>query len=202
LHHITDFRERAVVEECAGILELPQRQDAELEGIAIFEGNLLPPFVVEVRIISREPAQRLERVVANPDVEEILFDKLTDPGDVRVVGLLVEHRSAVAGVATCAAIRRGCEKEPGSLPLVFREGAVFAGQESVPGRVSGDDGSQESRCRPQDSLVVDEDIGVMHGIGLRCLFGDPAQENLTLLLPDAHQMLTKEAAVCRTIGLS
>jgi hypothetical protein len=47
------------VKECAGILELPQRQDAELEGIAIFEGNLLPTFVMEIRIISREPAQRL-----------------------------------------------------------------------------------------------------------------------------------------------
>ena len=59
--------------------------------------------------ISREALriQRLERVVADPDVEEVLFDELTDSGDVGVVDLLVEHRSAVAGVATGAALCRG-----------------------------------------------------------------------------------------------
>jgi hypothetical protein len=41
--------------------------------------------IVEVRIISRQPVQGLDRVVADPDVDEVLFDELADPGDVRVV---------------------------------------------------------------------------------------------------------------------
>jgi hypothetical protein len=37
--------------------------------------------IVEVRIFSRQPVQGLERVVADPDIDEVLFNELTDPGD-------------------------------------------------------------------------------------------------------------------------
>jgi hypothetical protein len=57
------------------------------------------PIVVVIRIISRQPVQGLKRVVANPDVDEVLFHGLTDPGNVLVVVLHVEHGSAVAGEA-------------------------------------------------------------------------------------------------------
>src|SRR5689334_18004441 len=100
---------------------------------------------MEVRIVSCQPSQRLERVVANPHVMEVLFDQCTDSGEVRVVELLIEHRSTVTGVAARAALGSGGKEEFGSTPLVGSEGAIVAGQESVPGRVPGDRRSQKCR---------------------------------------------------------
>src|SRR5262249_36527978 len=73
--------------------------------------------------------------------------------------------SAVAAEATCAAIRRGREEELGSPPLADREGAVFAGQEAVEGRVPGDHRAQEGRLRPELGLVIYEERHVLHGVG-------------------------------------
>ena len=102
-HHVLHARERAVVEEESGVLELPQRQHAELEGVAVADRDFPPAVIAEVGIVSRRAIQGLERVVGEPEVVEVLFHELTDAGHVGVVHLLVEHRTAVAGVATRAA---------------------------------------------------------------------------------------------------
>jgi hypothetical protein len=56
-----------------------------LKASALLKVISAPSLIVEVRIISRQPVQGLDRVVADPDVDEVLFDELADPGDVRVV---------------------------------------------------------------------------------------------------------------------
>src|SRR5580765_7754293 len=134
LHHIPDLRERAVVEEGSRVLELTQGQAAELEYIVRVVGNLFPPGVLSVigevvlpefggvEMAPRRRIQRLDRVVADADVEEVLLDELPDSGDVRVIGLLVEHRSAVAREAAGPALQvcgRG-EKQLRASPLTFR----------------------------------------------------------------------------------
>src|SRR4051795_6456956 len=117
LHHVPDFRERAIVEKRACVLELPQRHHAEFEGVVIVESNLLPSLVVEIGIIPHQPSQCLERVVPNPDVNKILFHELTDSSNVRIIVLLIEHRSAMAGETTCATRRRGSKEQFGSTSL-------------------------------------------------------------------------------------
>src|SRR5260370_8001840 len=42
LHHVPDFRERAVAEEGASVLELPKHHHAELEGVRAVESDLRP----------------------------------------------------------------------------------------------------------------------------------------------------------------
>jgi hypothetical protein len=107
----------------------------------------------------------LDRVVADADVKEILFDECADTGNVRVIRLLVEHRSAVAGETTRTALSvcGGSKKQPSAAPLSFRQCAIVAGQETVEGRVPGDHRAQESRLRAKLGLVVDEVIDVATG---------------------------------------
>ena len=110
-HHVLDARERAVMEKESGVPELPQRQRAELEGVAVADRDFPPALIEEVRIVPRRAIQGLERVIGEPEVEEVLFHELTDAGHVGVVHLLVQHRAAVAGVAPRAAVRRGREEQ-------------------------------------------------------------------------------------------
>ena len=96
------------MEESTGVLELTQRQGAEPESVARVVCDLLPPDVLGmvgeavlaqlggVEVAPCQRVQRLDRVVAEADVDEVLLDELSDSGDVGVIGLLVEHRSAVA----------------------------------------------------------------------------------------------------------
>ena len=86
-------------------------------------GDLFPPGVLgvigevvlaefgRVEMAPRRRVQRLDRVVADADVEEVLLDELPDAGDVRVVGLLVEHRAAVAREAAGPALGFGRGEE-------------------------------------------------------------------------------------------
>src|SRR6516165_12302964 len=104
-------------------------------------------------------------MVADADVEEIFFDECADAGDIRIVRLLVQHRTAVAGEAGCAAlpVGGGSEKQPGTAPLAFRQRAIVAGQEAIEGRIPGDHRAQEGRLRPELGYVVDEVIDVATG---------------------------------------
>src|SRR5262249_2455756 len=132
-------------------------------------GEAVPAPIGGVEMAPRQRVQRLDRVVADSDVEEILLDEYTDAGDVRVVRLLVQHRTAVAAEAarpTGSAGRRG-EEQPGSAALSRRQGAVIAGQKAVERRVPGDNSAQKGRLRPELGLVVDEGI-TSSGSGSRC----------------------------------
>ena len=168
------------MEEEAGVLELAQRQHAELEGVAVAAGDFPPSVVAEVRIVSPHGVQGLERVVGEPEVVEVLFHELTDAGHVGVVHLLVEHRTAVAGVAARAAAPRGREEELCAAPLGGRQRAVVAGQEPVPGRVPRDRRAQEGRRRPQDGDVVDQQVQVARRVGLGGLLGKRVPEELLI----------------------
>src|SRR5262249_21625848 len=121
LHHIPHVRERSVVEKEPGVPELPQRQRAELEGIVVASSDVPPSVVNKVWIVSHQAIQGLYRMVAQPEIEKVFFHELTGSGHVGVVHLLVEHRAAVAGEATCATSRRGREEELGSAPLADRQ---------------------------------------------------------------------------------
>src|ERR1051325_8452586 len=48
LHHVPNGRERTVVEECARVLELAQRHDAELKHVVLVVGDLFPARVLGV----------------------------------------------------------------------------------------------------------------------------------------------------------
>jgi len=78
--------------------------------------------LVGVEMAPRQRVQCLDRVVADADVEEILLDELPDSGDVGVIGLLVEHRSAVASEATRStrAISGRSEEQLGAAKLPRR----------------------------------------------------------------------------------
>ena len=79
------------------VLELTEGQDAELERVVRVVGDLFPPGVLGVvgeavlaQLAGVEDAasqcvQRLDRVVADSDVEEILLDECTDSRYVRIV---------------------------------------------------------------------------------------------------------------------
>ena len=79
---------------------------------AEFERSGLKPagdsgYIQPVKLRSRrivEEHSSLQRMIADSHVYEILLDELTHAGHIRVVVLLVEHWSAVACEATCAAI--------------------------------------------------------------------------------------------------
>ena len=143
-------------------------------------------------VISRRPSSRklgsfladgiqgLERVVGEPEVVEVLFHELTDAGHVRVVDLLVEHRTAVAGVAAGAAVPRGREEELAPRRCAGVSAPLFAGQEPVPGRVPGDRGAQEGRRRAQDGDVVDQQVQVARRVGLGGLLGKRVAEQLPI----------------------
>src|ERR1700722_20079715 len=114
LHYIADAGEGCVVEEVPPVPELTHGQGAELEGVSRGMGDFLPPVVLGVvgeavrtqlggvDVASRQRVERLDRMVADSDVEEILLDELADPGDVRIVILLIQHRTAVTGETTRA----------------------------------------------------------------------------------------------------
>src|SRR5580658_10898604 len=88
-------------------------------------GDFLPPIVLGVvgeairtqlggvDMASRQRVERLDRMVADSDVEEILLDELADPGDARIVILLIQHRTAVTSETTRSAGSPGrrCEEE-------------------------------------------------------------------------------------------
>ena len=94
-------------------------------------GDFLPPVVLRVvgkavraqiggvEMAPRQRIQRLDRVIADADVDEILLDERADAGDIRIVGLLVQHRTAVAAEAACPAgsVGRRREEEPRAAPL-------------------------------------------------------------------------------------
>src|SRR5207237_8220721 len=136
--------------------ELPHRRPAEMSAVPVTGGDLPTSLIAKVRIVSRRDVQGLEGMVFEPEVEEVLFDELTYPGHVGVVDLLVEHRAAVAGIATRPTLptARGREEELGAAPLLDRQSTVVSGEELVPGRVPGDHGSHEARRRPQDGDAV------------------------------------------------
>ena len=89
------------MEEGPRVLDLTQGQAAELERVVRVVGDLLPPGVlgvigeavlaqlVGVEMAPRQRVQRLDRVVADADVDEVLLDELPDSGDVGVIELLV-----------------------------------------------------------------------------------------------------------------
>ena len=112
-HDVFHARERAVVEEEADVLELSQRQHAELEGVAVTSRDFPASVIAKVRILVRHGIQGLERVVGEPEVVEVLFHELPHAGHVGVGHLLIEHRAAVAAVAPGAAVFRGREEEAG-----------------------------------------------------------------------------------------
>ena len=189
LHHIADFGERAVVEEIPPVLELTHGQDAEPERVARVVGDFLPPVVLGVvgkavlaqlggvEMAPRQRVQRLDRVVADSDVEEILLDEGADAGDIRIVVLLVQHRTAVAGEAAGAAVGGRREEEPSAAPLSRRQRSVIPGQEVVERRVPGDHGAQEGRRRPEHGLVVHEDRQVPRVLAASC--GKASLNNFT-----------------------
>src|SRR5262249_43563190 len=112
---IPDLGERAVVEERPGVLELTQRQAAELVDVAGVTGDLRSARVFGViggGVFPRRRVQRLDRVIADTDVDEVLLDELSDARDVRIARLFVEHRSAVATEAAGAALLGLGEEEP------------------------------------------------------------------------------------------
>ena len=73
------------MEKESGVLELPQRQHTELECVVVTKRNFPPAIVAKVRIFSRHDIQRLEWVIGEAEVVEVLCDELTGAGDVRVV---------------------------------------------------------------------------------------------------------------------
>src|ERR1700745_3904363 len=88
-------------------------------------GDFLPPNVLGVvretvraqlggvDMASRQRVVRWNGMVADADVEEILLDEGTDAADIRIVILLVQHRTAVTGEAAGpagSAGRRGEEE--------------------------------------------------------------------------------------------
>ena len=117
-------------------------------------------------------------MVGEPKVEEVLFHELTDPGQVRIVSLLVEHRAAVARVATCSARGGGCEEQLRATPLLVCQGMVVSSEELIPWRVASDHRSHEGRRRPQDSYIVNQQIQVALGVGLSCLLRKCVPEKL------------------------
>ena len=90
------FVERAVVEERARVLELTQRQDAKPECVARVVGDFLPPDVFGVvgkailtqiggvQMTPRQRIQRLDRVITDADVDEILLDEGANAGCIRI----------------------------------------------------------------------------------------------------------------------
>ena len=117
---IPDAGERAAVEKRPRVLELTQRQAAELVDVLGVPGDLGSARVFSVirgGVVPRRRIQRLDRVIADTDVGEVLFDELSDARDVRIVRLFVEHRSAVATKAASAAVLGLGEKELGTAQL-------------------------------------------------------------------------------------
>ena len=68
-------------------------------GVLRVIGEAVSAELVRVEPPSRERVQRLDRMVANANVDEVLADQCSDARDVRIVGLLVQHRTAVARCA-------------------------------------------------------------------------------------------------------
>src|ERR1700739_4743764 len=118
-------------------------------------GDFLPPNVLGVvretvraqlgggDMAARRRVERSDWMVADSDVDEILLDELTDAGDIRIVELFVQHRTAVTSETTgpAGSVGRRGEEELSSADLSGREGAVIPGQEFVEWRVTGDHGS-------------------------------------------------------------
>jgi hypothetical protein len=97
-------------------------------------------FAIELEAPSSHCVQRLEWVVANADVEKVLLDELSDPGDVRLIRLLSEHRAAVTTEAAGAALLRRREEELGSATLA-RSQCVFTREELIERGVPRDGGA-------------------------------------------------------------
>jgi hypothetical protein len=87
-----------------------------------------------------------------PGVLSILrhaVDELADAGNVRVVELLVQHRTAVAGEAAGTTVLRAREEELGAAFLARAE-RVFPGKEVIERRVARD-GSDDPDQRREDA---------------------------------------------------
>jgi len=190
LHHVPDFRERAVAEEGASVLELPKHHHAELEGVRAVESDLRP-FLDRGSSL----ASLLKAWIGWSPIPTLMkFSSTNWPIPVTSGSLLlVEHRAAVAGEATRPARRtgpafavvvvlvvrgRGREEEPGSAPLCRRQGAVVPSQEPVKRRVPCDRGSHEGRRGPQDGQVVDQQVQVAGRVSLGGLLGERVPEEL------------------------
>src|SRR5271170_3630537 len=97
-------------------------------------GDFLPPNVLGVvgeairaqlagvDMASRQRVERSDWMVADSDVDEILLDECTDAGDVRIVVLFVQHRTAVTGETTrpAGSVGRPGEEELSSAHLSGR----------------------------------------------------------------------------------
>src|SRR5258707_14259051 len=108
-------------------------------------GDFLPPSVLGVvgkairtqlagvDMASRQRIERSDWMVADSDVDEILLDECTDAGDVRIVELFVQLRTAVTGEATrpAGSVGRRWEEELSSAHLSRRQGIVSPGQQLV-----------------------------------------------------------------------
>src|SRR5262245_31222277 len=95
-------------------------------------------------------------MIADADVEEVFLHELADAADVWVIGLLVEHRTAVAREAAGSAMFRFGEEQPGAVPLARRQRIFFSSEESVERCVTRDRCAQKRCGSPQDAVVVDE----------------------------------------------
>src|SRR5260370_29070493 len=159
-----DLGDGAIVEEGPRVLELTQRQAAEPEGVIGVMGYLHPPGVFSVvrgGVVLCRRIQRLDRVIADPDVYEVLRDELSDSRNVGIVGLLVKHRSAVATEAAgAAALGRG-EEEPCAVQLARSQGAVVPREEAIERSGPGDHRPKERRLRAELGLVVHQERQVV-----------------------------------------
>src|SRR5271154_1897928 len=108
-------------------------------------GDFLPSIVLSVvgepvlaqfggvDVASRQRVQRLDRMVTDSDVDEILLDECTDAGDIRIVRLFVQRWTAVTGKTArpTGAVGRRRKEELSAAPLGRRTGTVISGQEFV-----------------------------------------------------------------------
>ena len=147
LHHVPDFRERAVAEEGASVLELPKHHHAELEGVRAVESDLRP-------FLDRGSSDHFlfkAWIGWSPIPTLMKFSSTNWPIPVTSGSLLlVEHRAAVAGEAArpAPAARCGSKEQPGAAQLGLGQRAIIAGQEPVEGRVPSHRGAQEGRRCP------------------------------------------------------
>src|SRR5262249_25673031 len=145
--------ERSVMKKRPRIFQLPQRQTPEPVRMGRIVRDLLPPNIftmdrvtgaveaAEVEVAAHQRVQRVHRMIADAQVEEVFLDELSDAGDVRIVGLFVEHRAAVTSEAAGTAFGRAGEEESSAAPLAESE-PVVSREETIERCVAGDDGAQ------------------------------------------------------------
>ena len=82
-------------------------------------------------------------MVTKTHVDEVLFDELADAGDIGIVVLLIEHRTAMAhGAASPSGTAcSGREEQQRAAQLAGGKRSIIARQEPVIGRVAGDCGA-------------------------------------------------------------